>query len=237
MRRDGASPRLYGPHIRRRHESAAYVVESAAIDLLQHVQPGTLLNAVGGHHGTKHGLVEAGEVEIRYAAKPMPDPGAPVVLTSLDQTWSRGMSGDDLLEFAVRWWRLSQPRNPKPEYVFGVHRQIVRSAYKIVGMEPRTEGHRGWQDDLPGKPRRGFVVVPAPDFTHMIGTTALGLLSGNPQWSVRYLTAEDFRERDSVLAAQAQPRSSSPKPQAAASTGSSPTPRPTATATSTSNVS
>lgn len=180
-------------------ESAAYVVESAAIDLLQRLSPGTLLNAVAGHHSTKHGLIEAREVEIRYAAQPMPDPGCPVVLTSLDQTWYSGMSSDDLLDFTVHWWHLSRTRRNPPQYVIGVHRQIVRSAYKIVGMEPRKKGDRGWEQDKPGKPRHGFIVVPAPELAHLIGTTVLGLRGGNPQWSVRYLTRADFEKRDAAL--------------------------------------
>jgi len=85
--------------------------------------------------------------------------------------------------------------------VLGVHRQVVRSVYKITGREPRQEGDRGWEDDKPGRPRWGFVVTEAPEMQHLVGTSAVGLLSANSQWSVRYLTDADFQARDAALTA------------------------------------
>jgi hypothetical protein len=177
-------------------ETTAYLVESAAIDLFDRLHPGSLLNLVAGHHSGKYGLADAHEIEIPYAARPMPNPGVPVVLTSLDQTWEPGMAEPDLAEYTARWWRLDANLKPRPVYVLGVHRQIVRAAYKITGLELRKEGDRGWEDDEPGKPRKGFTVEPAPGLAHCIGTSTLGLLSANPQWSVRYLTDADFAARD-----------------------------------------
>jgi hypothetical protein len=144
-------------------EATAYLVESAAIDLIGRLHPGSLLNLVAGHHSGNYGLADATEVEIRYAAQPMPNPGLPIVLTSLDQTWKPGMTTPDLIEYTARWWRLDARRKPRPQYVLGVHRQIVGAAYKITGLELRKQGDRGWEDDMPGKPRRGFTVDPAPE--------------------------------------------------------------------------
>jgi hypothetical protein len=179
-------------------ETTAYLIESAAIDLFDRLHPGSLLNLVAGHHSGKHGPTDATEVEIKYPAPPLPNPGRPIVLTSLDQTWKPGMTQPDLIEYTTRWWRLDPHRRPRPQYGLGVHRQIVRTAYKITGMELRKQGDRGWKDDSPGKPRKGFTVDPAPELAHCIGTSTLGLLSANPQWSVRYLTDADFAARDAA---------------------------------------
>lgn len=180
-------------------EATAYLVEAAAIDVFNRLHPSTLLNLVAGHHSSSHGLTAAHELEIRYAAQPMPDPGIPVILTSLDRTWYRGIGDAELLEFTTRWWKLSRTLKTKPAYVIGVHRQLVRSVYRIIGMEPRKQGDRDWEDDLQGKPRHGFVVEPASELQHLIGTTVHGLLGRNPQWSVRYLKPEDFAARDAGL--------------------------------------
>lgn len=120
-------------------EAGAYLVESAAIDLVHRLHPGALLNLVAGHRSTRDGLAHAAELEIRYAARPLPDPGVAVVLTSLDRTWHLGMSAEDVRDYTTRWWRLSRTRKQKPEYVLGVHRQVVRSVYTITGLEPRKE--------------------------------------------------------------------------------------------------
>lgn len=180
-------------------EDTAYLIESAAIDLIDRLQPGSLLNLVAGHHSGRYGLAAAEEIEIRYAARPLPNPGHPVVLTSLDQTWRPGMTEPDLTEFTARWWRLDTGRQPRPEYVLGVHRQIVRTVYRITGTELRKQGDRGWENDQAERPRKGFLVEPAPELAHCVGASTLGLLSANPQWSVRYLTDADFASRDAAL--------------------------------------
>lgn len=187
-------------HLRDEHE--AYEIESASIDLVGRLRPRSLLNLVSGRHSEASGLISADEAEIRYAAPLMPDPGVPVVLVSLNHSWYPGMTDEELEEWTARWWRAVQT----PPYVVGVHRTIARSVFRITGITDRKKGDRDWESDV-GRPhpRHGFVVAPAPEMRHVIGSSVDGLLGNQNRWSFRYIRAEHFAVRDSALTAEAPP--------------------------------
>jgi hypothetical protein len=168
-------------------ERQAYVVESAAIDLINQLQPKTLLNVLLGHHHAQHGLMDAGEVEVLYAAPESPPPMSPMILVSLNSLWTPTATGEALREMTTGWWIASGVMTRKPTYILGIHNGVVRSVYRPGDWRRRAEGDRGWtsMDDIK-RNRWGCEGLPAPEMEHWIGTNVKRFLTAK-QWSVRYI--------------------------------------------------
>lgn len=167
----------------------AYEVESAAIDLINRLRPGQLLNIVLGHHHAQRGLMSAADVEVLYAAPPAPRLPVSVLLVSLNRLWRPDMRDDELLEITRGWWKANGARRDTAQYVFGVHNGVVRTIYRPLSWRARVEGDRGWEDDTPGKPRWGFDGEPAPGMSGFMRTSVARFLT-TKQWSHLYAAPE-----------------------------------------------
>jgi hypothetical protein len=171
----------------------AYEVESAAIDLINRLRPGTLLNVVLGHHHAQRGLMAAAEVEVLYAARPAPTLHVPVLLVSLNQLWRPDIDQDELYECTRGWWKANGPRRDAVQYVLGVHNGVVRSVYKPLGWRKRAVGDRDSQYDVPGKERWGFDGQPAPEMASFLRTSVSRFIT-TKQWSHLYANPEQPAE-------------------------------------------
>ncbi|GGC18217.1 LEM-3-like GIY-YIG domain-containing protein [Cellulomonas carbonis] len=169
-------------------EKLAYEVEAAAIDLVNAMAPGTLLNVVLGHHHAQRGLMSAEELEILYAARPAPRVEVPVMLVSLNRLWTPSMSDGDLYEFTRGWWRVSEDRARRVRYVMGVHNGVVRSVYRPVTWRARTVGDRDYEQDEGRRPRWAFEGEPAPEMAPFLRTSVSRFLV--QQWSHLYVAPE-----------------------------------------------
>jgi uncharacterized protein len=167
----------------------AYEVESAAIDLINRLRPGTLLNVVLGHHHAQRGLMPAAEVEVLYAARPAPPLQVPVLLVSLNQLWRPDIAEDELFEITRGWWKANGPRSDAAQYVLGVHNGVVRSVYKPVTWRKRAPRDRDFQHDAPGKERWGFDGSPAPEMASFLRTSVSRFIT-TKQWSHLYAGPE-----------------------------------------------
>ncbi len=157
-------------------EKQAYVVEAAAIDLVNRLQPGQLLNVVLGHHHAQHGLMSASEIEVLYAAPEAPTPDIPIMLVSLNQVWTPTITPGDLKEQTTHWWRAGGVHRRRPAFIMGVHNGVVRSVYR-----PTT-----WRSAPDNPARWGCQADEAPEMGHWLGTSVKRYLTAK-QWSVRYL--------------------------------------------------
>jgi hypothetical protein len=171
----------------------AYEVESAAIDLANALSPGTLLNAVLGHHHAQRGLMSANEIEIMYAAEPAPPLTVPVILVSLNQLRRADATEDQLREMTSGWWNTRGRRRDRAHYVLGVHNGVVRTAYRPKDWRPRGPQDRDWEHDADKPSRWGFTPEPAPEMSRYLRTSVARFLTNN-QWSHRYIEPEIAEE-------------------------------------------
>lgn len=162
-------------------EPQAYEVESAAIDVVNLLAPGTLLNVVMGHHHVQRGLMPSQEIEVLYAAQPAPALEVPVMLVSLNNRWDPNLSEQELEEATAYWWHARGPRRAKCQYVFGVHNGVVRTVYRPLSWRPRVQGDHGWEEDV-GKTyaRWGFEPAPAPEMAHYLRTIGAAVHPSHP---------------------------------------------------------
>lgn len=170
-------------------EKQAYEVESAAIDLLNALNPGVLLNVVLGHHHAQHGLARADDLEITYAAPEAPRVEHPLLLVSLNRLWRPDMTPEELYESTHGWWRANGSRRDRVRFVLGVHNGVVRSAYRPTAWRARTQGDRDWQHDVGRAPRWGFDGEPAPEMQPFLRTSVRRFLTAT-QWSHLYVDPE-----------------------------------------------
>jgi hypothetical protein len=103
----------------------AYDVEAALIDVLGVSRPGTLLNAVFGHHRSTRGLVHSDVVASLFEAPRAPDITEPTIVFRVSQLWTPQMTSDELYEATRGWWKLGDRRN-KAKYAFGVNKGVIR---------------------------------------------------------------------------------------------------------------
>ncbi|MHB8450640.1 MAG: GIY-YIG nuclease family protein [Mycobacteriales bacterium] len=160
-------------------EKQAYDVESAAIDLIEYLQPGQLLNVVLGHHHAQHGLMTAEHIETLYAAPEAPRPQVPTMLVSLNKVWTPLITDEALQESTTGWWRAGGARHRDLVYIMGVHNGVVRSVYRILSWCPAAQDPSRW----------GCDVGPAPEMSHWMRTSVRRYLTAN-QWSIRYIGPE-----------------------------------------------
>lgn len=170
-------------------EPQAYEVESAAIDLVNMLSPGTLLNVVLGHHHAQRGLMAAEEIEALHAAPPAPRLTVPVILVSLNRLWRPDATDAELENITKVWWNTRGVRRDSAKYVFGVHNGVVRTIYRPHNWHERVQGDRDWEDDIDKSPRWGFDPAPAPEMTEYLRTSVARFLTNN-QWSHRYVGPE-----------------------------------------------
>jgi hypothetical protein len=172
-----------------RDEVQAYEVESAAIDLANMLAPGSLLNAVRGHHQVERGVMTAEEIEVLYAAPEAPQLTLPVILVSLNRLWHPDATEGELADMTQGWWHTRGPRRDRARYVFSVHNGVVRTIYRPENWRPRAAGDPDAEDDV-GKPQRwSFDPVPAPEMAHFLRTSVARFLTSR-QWSHRYVGPE-----------------------------------------------
>lgn len=168
-------------------EKQAYVVESAAIDLVNRLKPSQLMNVVLGHHHAQHGLMTAAEIEVLYAAPAAPAPDVTIMLVSLNQLWTPTIKVDDLKDYTAGWWKAGGVFVHQPAYIMGVHNGVVRSVYRPKQWRLQGPGDRGWSEDSGQKGNRwGCEADDAPEMARWLGTSVRRYLTAN-QWSIRYV--------------------------------------------------
>lgn len=127
----------------------AFIVESAAIDLLGMSHPltpseGILQNRVSGQGARSFGRKSVDDLNAKYGAKPFKlDPAHRVVLVRIAREFHSGISDDALYEATRRAWRVDRRRQTlgsplAPAWAMAVYRGVVRAVYRIDGWEPAT---------------------------------------------------------------------------------------------------
>jgi uncharacterized protein len=126
----------------------AFIVESAAIDLLGLAHPETqtegTLNRVLGHGAASFGRTIADELNAEYGAKPFAlDPAHRVVLVRIAREFYSGITPDALYNATRSGWRVDRRRRAlgtsrAPEWAMAVYRGVVRAVYRIDDWEPAT---------------------------------------------------------------------------------------------------
>ena len=157
-------------------EKQAYVIESAAIDLLESLQSGQLLNVVMGHYHAQHGLMTADEIETLYAAPEAPEPEQTIMLVSLNTEWNPLITDERLKYFTTHWWKAGGVRWRKPQYIAGVHNGVVRSIYRPIEWMQAPDDPSRW----------GCEVEDAPEMAHWLKTSVKRFLTAK-QWAIRYI--------------------------------------------------
>jgi hypothetical protein len=145
-------------------EQTAFEVEAAAIELLGIT---SLLNEVEGHGTLSRGRMTTDDVIMELEAPPI-EITVPALLIKPSRLWYRGMPDEELLEATAGWWKLGK-RRELAKYAFAVVHGVIRGAWCIEAWRPRAEGDRGWENDLPGKPRWGFMGITDPQLDQYIG--------------------------------------------------------------------
>ena len=121
-------------------EEAAYLVESALIDMLTY--PGfnsenQLTNLVAGHHQWDEGIKSVEELNSIYDCEKIVngEPGR-LLLVSLNKTYNQTCAcgvyqRPDIYESTRKYWAISPSRARDIDYVLGVYRGIVRCVIKV----------------------------------------------------------------------------------------------------------
>ncbi len=123
-------------------ERGAFLVESAAIDLLGLAR---LANRVAGHDTAELGRVPVAELDALYGAAPVAvAPGHRVALIRINRRFERGMSEDALYEATRKWWRVGPRRRElgtiwAPEWAMAVFGGGVRAVYRIEAWKRPTD--------------------------------------------------------------------------------------------------
>ena len=125
-------------------EPEAYLVESAAIDLLDLLDlPG--LNQVGGHDATELGHMSVADINARYGSAPVViDPEHRVALIRITRQFVPNMPDDALYEGTRKWWKIGPRRRrlgtpAAPEWAMTVFGGVIRAVYRIEGWEQPTQ--------------------------------------------------------------------------------------------------
>lgn len=132
-------------------EAEAFLVESAAIDLLGFSD---LTNRVVGHGTHERGLMGVDDINAQYGAVPVVfDPNHRLILIR-SRRFRKGITEEALYEATRVWWRIGR-RRLGADYAMAVSGGVVRGVYAIDGwIEPTDE-------DIAAHPNRlgryGFV--------------------------------------------------------------------------------
>lgn len=139
-------------------EKEAFLVESVVIDLLTYEAFNTdhfLTNLVSGHHQWNEGIKTENEINILYDCKKIePIPGEKLLLVSLNNTYKQSKAkgiyrrADDY-ESTRKYWKLSDVRANKIQYILGIYRGIVRIVIKVNSRSKTSIGENGEIYDPP----------------------------------------------------------------------------------------
>ena len=119
-------------------EAEAFLVESAAIDLLGLEG---LTNRVAGHETATRGRMPASEINAVYGAISVEiDPSHCVVLIRINRNYERGMTDEELYEATRKWWVIADAKrrigmSGAPQWAMAVYAGIVRAVYRIEAWE------------------------------------------------------------------------------------------------------
>jgi hypothetical protein len=123
------------------NEPEAFLLESAAIDLVTLVQPGRLTTRVRGHDAVTTGLMSVDEINIQHGAMPVTIlPEHRVVLIRIRRQYDKNLSERELYEKTRKWWPVGldrlDPNTPKaPKWAMAVFDGVVRAVYRIDRWE------------------------------------------------------------------------------------------------------
>lgn len=118
----------------------AYLVESALIDMVNHLLPDTLTNLVSGH-GTAENFIDAEDLARVFSAMPIECVGECLLLIKIEKRWSELLQQygsasqippQEIYEATRASWKINVGRAGKVKYVLSVARGLVRAVYKDV---------------------------------------------------------------------------------------------------------
>jgi len=166
------------------NERTAFEVEAAAIELLG---LDDLTNVVAGHHIGERGRMATDVAISLFEAPPVGSIAEAALLIRIPRLWYPSMPADDLFEATHGWWRIG-PRRERADYAFAVNRGVIREAYRIDSWRTRSQGDRGWEDDMrSGRPRWGFDGVVAEDLAHYRNRSVAHLFKRGEASPIKYV--------------------------------------------------
>ncbi len=121
-------------------EEEAFRVEASLIDLLEHIRPGSLTNAVFGH-GVVTGLIDCDDLAVDLNAKPLVT-DVPLLVIKIEHRWrelherygaASRVPEVDIYEVTMGHWRISERRAAHARCVLAVARGIVRAVFVPTG--------------------------------------------------------------------------------------------------------
>lgn len=152
-------------------DSEAFLVESAIIDLLTYRafnKENILTNIVSGHHQWNEGIKTETEINLMYdCLKIEPREQDRLLLVSMNRSYVRDKATGtykrtDDYESARKYWRLSDRRAQKIDYILGVYRGIVRIVIAVTGRKKVDRDDSGHIFEHPRYEFEGNVLTDSP---------------------------------------------------------------------------
>ena len=118
----------------------ALLVESALIDMVNHMLPGTLTNLVSGH-GTAENFIDANELANDFSAEPIKYDEECLLLIKIEKMWGdllqqygteSQIPPHEIYEATRKSWKINMVRAAGAKYVLSVARGLVRAVYTDV---------------------------------------------------------------------------------------------------------
>jgi uncharacterized protein len=166
-------------------EEHALRVESALIDMVNHILPETLTNLISGI-GAAENFIDAGDLAAEKCAIPL-EAKQPLLLIKIERNWSQlleryGRISDipphEIYEATRAYWRIDVNRARKADLVLSVARGLVRGVF--VANE--------WQDAPEGKKQFVGDDVTQSLGIHLFNRSVSHLFPRGAQTPIRYLS-------------------------------------------------
>lgn len=118
----------------------ALLVESALIDMVNHMLPGTLTNLVSGH-GTAENFIDAKDLMLDFSAEPIVCGKECLLLIKIEKRWTELLQQygavslipqQEIYEATRASWKINVVRAGEVKYVLSVARGLVRAIYEDV---------------------------------------------------------------------------------------------------------
>lgn len=138
-------------------EPEALLVESALIDMVNHVLPDTLTNIISGH-GSAENFIDADDLARDFSAMPIQCAADCLLLIKIERRWAELLGRYESISLipaseiyaATRGsWKINVKRASQAKYVLAVARGLVRGVYKINNWkdDPNSPGRKKFDGD------------------------------------------------------------------------------------------
>ncbi len=166
----------------------ALLVESALIDMLNHMLPDTLTNLVSGH-GSAENFIDANELANDFSAEPIKYDGECLLLIKIEKMWTdllqrygteSQIPPHEIFEATRKSWKINMERAAGAKYVLSVARGLVRAVYEEVVWE-ECPSHPGRKEFKGNNSIKGSVYI---------NKSVAHLFMRGAQTPIRYISCE-----------------------------------------------